>query len=205
MTTKYLFNPASTLSVFLVFASAAWVSAHDDESTTPTPPSAAGGIGSPIVQSQSGTNAWNEGKPSEDWWEEIRRQHGHVGPWNVLGWRIGQAALREFQTKWGLHDLEIVCYMPMQTPFTCLVDGLSVGTGNSSGRLDLRLAEVLIGAESFVAVRRKDLKGDVVEFRPQSPFIKSIINRPLEKLDELSRQTITKPEQELFTIKRISP
>lgn len=188
----------------LMLVSAACARAHEDEPLSPAP-GAQATTDSQIVHSQSGINAWNEGNPPEDWWAEIRRQHGHVGPWNVLGWRIGQTALREFQTKWGLHDLEIICYLPMQTPYTCMVDGLSVGTGNSSGRLDLRLAEVLIGTESFVAIRRKDLKGDVIEFRPQSAFIKSIINQPVEKLDALSRQTITKPEQELFTIRRIAP
>jgi hypothetical protein len=101
------------------------------------------GWGSKLVHSQPGSNAWNAGKAPVDWYGEIERYHGHVGPWNVLGWRIGQSALRECQTAWGQHELEIVCYVPPQTPFTCLLDGLSVGTGNSQGRLDLRLAEVL--------------------------------------------------------------
>ena len=84
----------------------------------------------------------------------LERYHGHVGPWNVLGWRIGQTALRELSSAWGTQELELVCYVPPRTPFTCLVDGLSVGTGDSQGRLDLRLAEVLTWEESLVAVRR---------------------------------------------------
>ena len=108
--------------------------------------------GAKLVHSEAGTNAWNGGKAPADWYGEIQRYHGHVGPWNVLGWRIGQAALREMKSEWGKHELEVVCYVPPQTPFTCLVDGLSVGTGNSLGRLDLRLAEVLTRRETFVAV-----------------------------------------------------
>ena len=91
-----------------------------------------------------------------------------MGPWNVLGladW-TGGAAGDEIGV--GKHELEVVCYVPPQTPFTCLVDGLSVGTGNSQGRLDLRMAEVLTWEESFVAVRRKDGKGEVLEFRPEA-------------------------------------
>jgi hypothetical protein len=41
------------------------------------------------VHSSAGDNPWNQGQPPEDWWAEIKRTHGHVGPWNVLGWRIG--------------------------------------------------------------------------------------------------------------------
>jgi len=155
------------------------------------------------VQSEPGTNAWNAGQAPVDWYGEIQRYHGHVGPWNVLGWRIGQAALRELKSEWGKHELEIVCYVPPQTPFTCLVDGLSVGTGNSQGRLDLRLAEVLTWEESFVAARRKNGQGRVVEFRPNQDYLKAILAQPVEKLEALSQECSRMPEARLFTVRRV--
>ena len=157
------------------------------------------------IGSQPGHNAWNTARPPADWWEEIRRQHGHVGPWNVLGWRIGQAALRELGSVWGRHELEIVCYVPPETPFTCLVDGLSVGTGNSLGRFDLRLAEVFVPEQSFVAVRRKDRSGDLLEFRPDPAYLKSITGRAIEELERLSRECSRMPEANLFAVRRLSP
>ena len=113
--------------------------------------------------------------------------------------------MRELKSEWGRHELEIVCYVPPETPFTCLADGLSVGTGNSLGRLDLRLAEVLIAQESFVAVRRKDRQGDVLEVRPEPAYLKSIAGRPVEELERLSRECSRMPEEKLFTIRRLSP
>ena len=157
-----------------------------------------------LVHSEPGSNAWNAGKAPVDWYGEIQRYHGHVGPWNVLGWRIGQAALREFKSEWGRHDLEMVCYVPLDTPFTCLVDGLAVGTGNSQGRLDLRLAEVLAYGESFVGVRRKDGKGEVLEFRPHPEYLKSIMNQPAEKLEALCMECSRMPEERLFTVRRVT-
>jgi hypothetical protein len=65
--------------------------------------------GTKRVHAEPGTNAWNAGKAPADWYGEIQRYHGHVGPWNVLGWRIGQAALRECRSEWGQHELEVVC------------------------------------------------------------------------------------------------
>jgi hypothetical protein len=53
-----------------------------------------------FVGAVGGDNDYNRGQAPEDWWGEIKRMHGHVGPWNVLGWRIGQVALRELDTKW---------------------------------------------------------------------------------------------------------
>jgi len=166
-------------------------SAHDQE-TAPK-----------LIHSEPGTNGWNMGRAPLDWYAEIRRYHGHVGPWNVLGWRIGQAALREMGSDWGKHELEIVCYVPPQTPFTCMVDGLSVGTGNSQGRLDLRLAEVLTWEESFVAVRRKDGKGAVLEFRPHLDYLRSVMGQPVEKLDALCKECSQMPETRLFEVKRL--
>jgi hypothetical protein len=115
---------------------------------------------------------------------------------------MGQAALREFKSKWGRHELEVVCYVPLQTPFTCMVDGLSVGTGNSIGRLDLRLVEALDFRESFVAVRRKDRVGGVLEFRPEAGYLKTIMNQPVENLERLSRECSGMPEEKLFTVRR---
>jgi formylmethanofuran dehydrogenase subunit E len=204
MTSIKTLPQASGFCVALVLlAGCAW--AHDDSPKASAAKSSGTRTNSVIVQSQPGNNAWNVGQPAGDWWAEIKRQHGHVGPWNVLGWRIGQAALREFKTQWGRHELEIACYVPLQTPFTCLVDGLSVGTGNSLGRLDLRLAEVFSYPQSFVTVRRKDLKGDVLEFRPGPSYLKSIADQSVEKLERLSRECVHKAEPELFTIRRISP
>jgi formylmethanofuran dehydrogenase subunit E len=157
----------------------------------------------PVAHSEPGSNAWNAGKAPADWHGEIERYHGHVGPWNVLGWRIGQAALREMKSEWGKHELEMVCYVPPQTPFTCLVDGLSVGTGNSQGRLDLRLTEVLTWEESFVAVRRKGGKGEVLEFRPEASYLKSIMDQPVEKLEALCQECAKMPENRLFSVRRV--
>jgi len=180
-------------------------SAHDDGFTASSPAKDGARTNAALVHSQPGDNAWNAGRPLEDWWGEIKRQHGHVGPWNVLGWRIGQAALREFKTEWGHHDLEVICYVPPQTPFTCLMDGVAVGTGNSPGRLDLRLAEVFTARQCCVAIRRKDGQGTVLEFRPNANYLKSILNQPVEQLERLSRQSAAMPEEKLFTVSRVSP
>lgn len=128
-----------------------------------------------------------------------------MGPWNVLGWRIGQTALRELNATWGHHELELICYVPAQTPYTCLVDGLAVGTGNSPGRLDLKLVEVFDSRQSFVAARRKDGTGPVLEFRPSPAYLKSILNQPVDKLESLSRDCARRPEADLFVIQRFEP
>lgn len=158
-----------------------------------------------VMGSVGGDNAWNRGQALEDWWGEIKRVHGHVGPWNVLGWRIGKAALREFNTKWGWHELDVICYVPIKTPYSCMADGLVIGTGNSIGRLDIRLAEVVSPDFIQVCIRRKDGTGSVLMFRPRRVYLKRIDAPKPEELEKLSRECSNMEEIGLFEIERFMP
>ena len=151
-----------------------------------------------------GDNAYNRGQEPEDWWGEIKRTHGHVGPWNVLGWRIGKAALRELDTKWGRHELDIICYVPLKTPYSCTADGLVIGSGNTIGRLDLRLAEVVSLEFIHVCVRRKDGTGPVLIFRPRLSHLRHIDAPKPQELEKLSRECSTLKESDLFEIQRVT-
>ncbi|UCC97432.1 MAG: formylmethanofuran dehydrogenase subunit E family protein [Phycisphaerales bacterium] len=150
-----------------------------------------------------GDNDYNKGRAPEDWWGEIQRMHGHVGPWNVLGWRIGKAALKEFSTEWGRHELDIICYVPIKTPYSCMADGLVIGTGNSIGRLDLRLAEVISLDLIHVCIRRKDGAGPILIVKPRRPYLRRIDAPEPEALERLSRECSDMEESDLFTIERI--
>ena len=166
-------------------------------------------LGSPeedhhFVGAVGGDNDYNRGRAPEDWWDEIKRMHGHVGPWNVLGWRIGRAALRELDTKWGWHELDIICYVPIKTPYSCMADGLVIGTGNTIGRLDLRLAEVACLDLIAVCIRRKDGKGPVLVMKPRREYLRHIDAPKPEELEKLSRQCSTMKESDVFEIQRIT-
>lgn len=158
-----------------------------------------------FVGAVGGENAYNRSRAPEDWWDQIERMHGHVGPWNVLGWRIGKAALREFKTEWGRHELDIICYVPISTPYSCMADGLVIGTGNTLGRLDLRLAEAASLDFIHVCVRRKDGEGPILTFKPKISYLKHIGAPKLEELEKLSRQCSRMSESDLFEVTRIVP
>ena len=157
-----------------------------------------------FVGAVGGDNAYNRGQEPEDWWAEIKHMHGHVGPWNVLGWRIGKAALREFGTKWGWHELDIICYVPLKTPYSCMADGLVIGSGNTIGRLDLRLAEVVCLDFIHVCVRRKDNTGPILIFKPRREYLRHIDAPKPEELEKLSRECSTLAESDVFEIQRIT-
>jgi hypothetical protein len=155
------------------------------------------------TRSTPGANLWNQSVESTNWMYELKQVHGHVGPWNVLGWRIGKAALRELGGTWGQHELDVICYIPLKTPYSCLVDGLIVGTGNSMGRLDIRLGEVMTMSDIHVSVQRKDGTGPVLLFKPDQKYLEQIRHQPDDQLAALSAECGQLPENKLFTIEQL--
>ena len=156
-----------------------------------------------VTRSTPGANLWNQSVESTNWMYELKQVHGHVGPWNVLGWRMGKAALRELGGTWGQHELDIICYIPLKTPYSCIADGLVVGTGNSLGRLDIRLGEVMTMADVHVSVRRKDGTGPVLLLKPKVEYLEKIRSQPDEQLDALAHECGRLPEEKLFTIEKL--
>jgi hypothetical protein len=156
-----------------------------------------------VTHSTPGSNPWNQSVESTNWMQELKQVHGHVGPWNVLGWRIGKTALRELGGTWGQHELDIICYIPLKTPYSCLVDGLIVGTGNSMGRLDIRLGEVMTMADIHVSVQRKDGTGPVLLFKPDQKYLEKIRHQSDDQLAALSLECGRLSESELFRIDKL--
>lgn len=154
------------------------------------------------VRSEPGQNPWNRGKPPEDWWAEVERYHGHVGPWNALGWRIGQAALGEFNATWGDHSLDIIIAIPDKTPYSCLMEGLMVGTGNSPGRLNLRMSEVHAPSQIFVSIRSLSDPTRVVVYEPHDTYLEMIRVWPVDQIAQLARECAGLPAEELYRIER---
>ena len=149
-------------------------------------------------------NVYRQGREPIDWWAEIKRTHGHVGPWNVLGWRIGKAALREFETAWGRHEIDIICYVPLRTPYSCMADGLIIGTGNAMGWLDIRLAEAISLDVVQVCIRRKSGTSPVIIFKPRLSYLRHIDAPKPEALETLSRECSTMDESNVFEIQRVT-
>jgi formylmethanofuran dehydrogenase subunit E len=155
------------------------------------------------IQAVEGDNPWNFGTEPEDTWQAIEQMHGHVGPWNVLGWRIGQKALKEFNTRWGRHDLDITVHIPMETPYSCMADGLVIGTGNSLGRLDIRLAEVSKMKMIYVEVRKKNGDGEKIIYRPKIDYLEKILTAPPADVHKLSHECFELEDETLYDEERI--
>ncbi len=72
-----------------------------------------------------------------DWLTQSVQLHGHLGPWAVAGVRLGSAARRAVGAE-GYFGLHVTCIGPFEdTPNSCFLDGLQLGTGATLGKRNL--------------------------------------------------------------------
>ncbi len=63
----------------------------------------------------------------------IARFHGHWGPNAVLGYRLGQKALSILKAN-PYFDIDVNYFGPIETPKSCIIDGLQLSTGATFGK-----------------------------------------------------------------------
>lgn len=122
--------------------------------------------------------------------------HGAPGPWAVLGYRMGEAALGTLGLSRGSFDLSVVHHTPEKVQYSCIADGASAATGASAGKLNLKLAPAT-DDEVFTEYTNKKT-GAQVKLRPTAAFRTRFAGAPREKAHEYGLQVMQLPEAELF-------
>ena len=70
--------------------------------------------------------------------EEGVKFHGHLGPYLVLGLRMGRIAFRKLKPK-DLHDLSVNVWTKKTPPQSCLLDGIQVSSGCTLGKMNIEV------------------------------------------------------------------
>jgi formylmethanofuran dehydrogenase subunit E len=64
--------------------------------------------------------------------------HGHLGPYLVLGLRMGVTAVQLLKPQ-GLHGLSATVWTPILPPQSCVLDGIQVSCGCTLGKGNIRV------------------------------------------------------------------
>jgi formylmethanofuran dehydrogenase subunit E len=129
--------------------------------------------------------------------------HGHIGPFLVVGVRMGLIGLRELETTPDNAKLRSTISVEQVVPFSCVIDGIQVVTKCTIGnrKLQLKKASKTISTDFQILGGRHvtvTLKpGKLMELKNALPT--NISSRETIKL---ARLVATLPEEELFTILR---
>jgi len=129
--------------------------------------------------------------------------HGHLGPFLVIGVRMGLIGLKELKTTRGDPKLQATTILKHAVPFTCTIDGIQVTTQCTVGNGKLKLknienqvsAEFKLNKERQVTVTLKPTK--LEELKRKMP--KSAGDY---KNIKLAREIISSTEKELFVIEK---
>ena len=124
--------------------------------------------------------------------------HGHLGPWAVIGYRVGERALRESGLQRSSKDLIVVHRCPEAVRYTCMLDGLHAATGASIGKLTLK--HKVVPAEQLGTVVVNRAHGRQYHFTINPELVSAILNLDHEHQISEARRVAALPDEKLFHV-----
>lgn len=96
----------------------------------------------------------------------LKKFHGHLGPYVVLGYRMGKLALKVLASE-GHFDISAEVYSPLKPPRSCLIDGLQLGSGCTLGKANITVHE--FNGPAYATFKTKDGKVVTIRLRSEIP------------------------------------
>lgn len=129
--------------------------------------------------------------------------HGHLGPFLIIGVRMGLAGLKRLNACTSSRDLSITASLPLRVPFSCIIDGLQVSTKCTVDNQKLTLRD----SKKIQVEFRKGEKGQKIVVSLNSSILEKLRTQlqPEDNADDQVRQLALEvaatPENEIFTTK----
>ena len=127
--------------------------------------------------------------------------HGHLGPFLVIGVRMGNMAKRILERNSGENKLQAAAKIPFLTPFSCVLDGIQATTKCTIGNQKLKIEN----SQKEITVRfelKNSHKAMKVSVNPR--LVEELMNKFSEGAsnEELAQEIAHIPESKLFTIEK---
>jgi len=130
--------------------------------------------------------------------EYARKLHGHVGPYVVIGLRMGYAAKKALNVSDDAARLTTEISVPLHPPFSCLLDGIQVATTCTVGNRRLHFKN----GKTVKAIFSDQKDAKTVKITLTRQFTDQLKQKKKQdKLDEAFACELAKlPENQLFDI-----
>lgn len=132
---------------------------------------------------------------SEELTKRLSEFHGHLGPYLVLGAKIGIYAKKRLNCS----QFEIYgdITMPLKPPISCAIDGIQLTSGATTGKANLKVTEGLPIKIVFYSGH------DGIVITPKKDILETIQKKVChEDLELLARQIMDKDYDELFEVQK---
>ena len=137
------------------------------------------------------------GEAPEEALRLVERFHGHLGPYVVLGYRMGVVARRELNA--GPFDLVAEVHAGRTPPTSCMADGIQLGAGCTTGKGTLRLGGERTCEALFLTRGGRGMRARVL------PEALGRIRQGATEAEvvALAREMMSEPEERLLAIEML--
>ena len=129
--------------------------------------------------------------------KRIEQFHGHLGPYAVIGYRMGKIANEKLEPN--PFSKKATVWTGTKPPLSCIVDGIQISSGCTLGKGNLTVKPDGIPKASF-----SNNSGKKIEITLKKSIQKEIDETVTEEnIVSYSEQIFQKSDEELFEIMRI--
>lgn len=126
--------------------------------------------------------------------KQIERFHGHLGPYVVLGYKMGEIANQMLGS--GPFSKNVVVWTGMKPPVSCIIDGIQMSSGCTLGK-----GNISINSDGIPKARFSNNDGKHVEIALKTSVKYEIDNRLTEEnMASFSMHLFQRSNQKLFDI-----
>jgi inosine-uridine nucleoside N-ribohydrolase len=101
--------------------------------------------------------------------------HGHLGPYVVIGYRMGRLALDELHSE-GHFGISAEVHSLLEPPRSCLIDGVQIGSGCTLGKRNIRVNQC--DEPAWAVFESSHGEQVTIRLRPEIPaLIQDLVNR----------------------------
>jgi formylmethanofuran dehydrogenase subunit E len=124
--------------------------------------------------------------------------HGHLGPFLVLGIRMGIIAQSMLEAE-SLDDLSAVIFVEPHPPASCTVDGVQVASGCTLGKGTIRISGA---SDRLTGAFRVGERACTVSVRIQAlvPLLEGIRKASDKAVIEMAEDVMARPDADLFEV-----
>jgi formylmethanofuran dehydrogenase subunit E len=120
--------------------------------------------------------------------------HGHLGPYLILGLRMGLSAVRILKPK-RLHELHATVWTKKSPPESCVIDGIQMSSGCTLGKGNIRV----LTSRPTKAIFRKGKRTLVLEPTANtSKLLSNVAGQTPGKIKEIATALYRLPDHELL-------
>ena len=124
-----------------------------------------------------------------------KRFHGHLGPFMVIGLKMGILALERLGNPDSVHTLSCIVELENRRPISCVIDGIQVSSGCTLGKGNITVREGR-GVEAVFKSNGRELK-----IRLKEGVMERILGMFKEVPGEQAAERIIEmPNEELFEV-----